>query len=66
MATFTTSISQVEALYVGYFGRAGDPAGANYWVGFLDAQAISLAQAAAAQRASPLSYSCASWLARPV
>jgi hypothetical protein len=48
MATFTTSISQIESLYVGYFGRAGDPAGANYWVGFLNDQAISLAQAAAA------------------
>ena len=27
MTTFTTVLNQVESLYVGYFGRAGDPAG---------------------------------------
>jgi hypothetical protein len=29
MATFTTPINQIESLYIGYFGRAGDPAGVN-------------------------------------
>ena len=32
MVTFTTPINQIESLYVGYFGRAGDPAGVNYWI----------------------------------
>jgi Domain of unknown function (DUF4214) len=29
-------LSQVEALYIGYFGRAGEPDGVNYWVERLD------------------------------
>jgi hypothetical protein len=33
MTTFTNAESQIEALYVGYFGRAGDPAGVEYWLG---------------------------------
>jgi hypothetical protein len=28
-----TTLDQVEALYIGYFGRAGEPDGVNYWVG---------------------------------
>jgi probable HAF family extracellular repeat protein len=24
-------LSQIEAIYIGYFGRAGDPAGTNFW-----------------------------------
>ena len=32
MATPTTVLGQVESLYVGYFGRAGDPSGVNAWV----------------------------------
>ncbi len=31
-----TTLEQVEALYVGYFGRAGEPDGVNYWVGQLN------------------------------
>ncbi len=31
-----TTLEQVEALYVGYFGRAGEPNGVNYWVGQLN------------------------------
>ena len=33
MTTFTSTTDQVQSLYVGYFGRAGDPAGANSWIG---------------------------------
>ena len=29
------TLSQAELLYVGYFGRAGDPGGTNFWVGEL-------------------------------
>jgi uncharacterized repeat protein (TIGR03803 family) len=32
----TTDEQQVEAMYVAYFGRAGDPAGTYYWMGNLD------------------------------
>lgn len=32
MTVFADELSQVESIYVGYFGRAGDPSGANYWV----------------------------------
>ncbi len=32
MTVFADSFSQVESIYVGYFGRAGDPSGANYWI----------------------------------
>lgn len=31
-----TTLDQVEALYIGYFGRAGEPDGVNYWVGRLN------------------------------
>lgn len=33
MTTFANAESQIEALYVGYFGRAGDPSGVEYWLG---------------------------------
>ena len=32
MTVFADAYSQVESIYVGYFGRAGDPSGANYWI----------------------------------
>ena len=35
--SFTTAIDRIEALYVGYFGRAGDPVGTNYWIDRLNA-----------------------------
>jgi hypothetical protein len=49
MVTFTTPINQIEALYVGYFGRAGDPAGVNYWINgqFFFPQPLTLSQIAA-------------------
>ena len=31
-----------EAVYIGYFGRAGDPSGDAYWVGKLNSGAISI------------------------
>src|SRR5580658_589612 len=27
------SVTSIEGLYIGYFGRAADPAGLNYWLG---------------------------------
>ncbi len=46
MSTFTNAEAQIQALYVGYFGRAGDPAGMNYWLSQYDA-GMSIAAIAA-------------------
>jgi hypothetical protein len=32
VTVFADELSQVESIYVSYFGRAGDPSGASYWV----------------------------------
>ena len=29
------AMSQIETIYIGYFGRAGDPGGTNYWTNHL-------------------------------
>jgi hypothetical protein len=65
MATFTTPIAQVESVYVGYFGRAGDPSGANYWIGQLNAGTITLAQVAASFATQPEATSKYPYLANP-
>ncbi len=65
MATFTSSLDQVEALYVGYFGRAGDPAGTNYWIGQLNAGTISLAEVAGAFAVQPEAQTKYPYLATP-
>jgi hypothetical protein len=46
MSSFTTAESQIEALYIGYFGRAGDPSGMDYWIGRYES-GMSLASIAA-------------------
>ena len=47
MATnFTTTQDKLESLYIGYFGRAGDPAGVTYWTGALNSGAMSDRQTA--------------------
>jgi hypothetical protein len=46
MATTFSGEQEIEALYVGYFGRAGDPAGVSYWVSQLNS-GLSIAQIAA-------------------
>ncbi|WP_108460887.1 DUF4214 domain-containing protein [Devosia naphthalenivorans] len=40
-----TPVEQITSLYIGYFGRAPDPEGLNYWVGRL-AEGYTLAEAA--------------------
>ena len=37
MAASASSITKVQQLYVAYYGRAGDPAGVDFWAGELDA-----------------------------
>jgi hypothetical protein len=62
---FTTTQDKVEALYVGYFGRAADPAGLNYWLIQLDGGAISYAQAAASFSVQPEATAAYPYLADP-
>jgi hypothetical protein len=65
MTSFATAFSQVESLYVGYFGRAGDPAGANYWIGVLNAGALTLGQVAASFAVQPEATTKYPYLADP-
>jgi hypothetical protein len=65
MTTFTTTLNQVESMYVGYFGRAGDPAGVNYWVGQLNAKTITLGQLAASFSVQPEATAKYPYLANP-
>jgi probable HAF family extracellular repeat protein len=41
------ALSQVETIYIAYFGRAGDPGGTNYWVGQLNSGALNIQGGAA-------------------
>ena len=41
------SFSQVETIYIAYFGRAGDPGGTHYWLGQLNSGVLSLQEEAA-------------------
>lgn len=65
MTTFATTLGQVESLYVGYFGRAGDPPGVTYWTGQLQAGAVTLAQAAASFAVQPEATTKYPYLANP-
>jgi len=47
MATPSTVLGQVEALYVGYFGRAGDPSGVTSWVAAINSGKATFASIAA-------------------
>ncbi len=65
MTTFTTALNQVSSLYVGYFGRAGDPSGENYWIGQLNAKTITLSQMAASFATQPEATAKYPYLANP-
>jgi|GEM_PF-4115440 len=47
MSSFATIQTEVEALYIGYFMRAGDPGGTQYWINQIQNGTLNLAQAAA-------------------
>lgn len=64
MATTFSGEQAIEALYVGYFGRAGDPSGTNYWVGQLNS-GMSITQIAASFSVQPESTALYSYLANP-
>ena len=41
MSNFNTIQAEVEALYVGYFMRAGDPGGTQYWISKVGSGALN-------------------------
>lgn len=59
------TLSQVEALFVGYFGRAADPAGAQYWLGQINSNTISYETASASFAVQPESTSKYPFLLAP-
>ncbi len=65
MTTFTVAINQVESLYVGYFGRAGDPGGTNYWVNQLQAGTTTLSAIASSFAVQPEATAKYPYLANP-
>ena len=60
----TTPLQQIEALYIGYFGRAGEPDGTNYWVGQLNG-GYTISEAAASFSVQPESKAEYAFLAHP-
>ena len=62
---FTTTQGKVEALYVGYFSRAADPAGLNYWMTQIDSGANSISQVAASFSVQPEATAKYPFLANP-
>lgn len=70
MSTFpiTDAAFQIESLYVGYFGRAGDPAGVMYWVEQLNPShggALTLAAIAESFSRQPEAQAAHPFLAEP-
>jgi copper chaperone CopZ len=59
-----TPVEQITALYIGYFGRAPEPAGLNYWVGRLQ-DGFSLAEIAESFSVQPESTTKYPYLANP-
>jgi hypothetical protein len=66
MSSFTSAQSEIEALYVGYFGRAGDPAGMQYWTSQLTTGALTLAQIAASFSVQTEAKNAYPFLANPL
>jgi V8-like Glu-specific endopeptidase len=58
--------SQVEALYIGYFGRGGDPQGFSYWLDQLTSGADSLSAEAASFSVQDESEAQYAFLANPI
>jgi hypothetical protein len=62
---FANSNDLTEAVYIGYFGRAGDPAGESYWLNQLNAGSISATGMAASFSVQPEATALYSFLAHP-
>jgi len=65
VTVFADAYSQVESIYVGYFGRAGDPSGANYWVQQRATAGVSESTIAASFAVQPEAVSKYPYLANP-
>lgn len=65
MATFATVIDQVESLYVGYFGRAGDPSGTQSWTQAVSTGKVTISSVAALFATSPEAQGKYPYLAAP-
>lgn len=63
--TFSNPLDQIEALYVGYFGRAADPAGLNYWLPRLTSGEMTYAKIAASFSVQPEATARFAYLANP-
>jgi hypothetical protein len=63
---FTSNADLTEALYIGYFGRAGDPVGDAYWLNQLNSGNISVSGAAASFSVQAESTALYPFLANPV
>ena len=65
MATFASVIDQVESLYVGYFGRAGDPYGTQSWTQAVSTGKVTISSVAALFSTSPEAQGKYPYLAAP-
>lgn len=65
MATFASVIDQVESLYVGYFGRAGDPSGTQSWTQAVSTGKVTISSVAALFATSPEAQGKYPYLAAP-
>ena len=65
MATFASVIDQVESLYVGYFGRAGDPSGTQSWTQAVSTGKVTINSVAALFATSPEAQGKYPYLAAP-
>jgi endoglucanase len=59
------TLTQVEQLYVGYFGRAGDTAGVQYWIANGGVGSFGFAQVAASFSVQPEAVAKYPFLAAP-
>lgn len=62
--TPVSNTEAIEALYIGYFGRAGEPGGVDYWVGRMN-QGMTFAEVAASFSEQPEAKGQHSFLANP-
>ena len=62
MSSFVTVEQQIEALYVGYFGRPGDPVGQQYWNDQIITGNTTYTQAAASFSVQVEAKALYSWL----
>jgi hypothetical protein len=62
---FANNIDITEAIYIGYFGRAGDPSGDSYWLNELNSGKISETSMAASFSVQPEATGQYAFLASP-